>query len=274
MIYLASWIHVLPWTCDSMFRSFLNLSLWQRSRFFCTPINGALISRKNDEIFRFIHTTLRLTDDAAKEKWSNRSLEDMLGMCEQILSTKDKKIEEYVFNNAVKSFCTRYATLLDTEQKLDLFQGLCARFSVTESKVDSLVSAITEFKSIFPQENGRYNVSDDKVRLQMLKSFQKLHLSSNFAYSDLLDAIAQSPQGVGFLVKLQADLVECIEMNHRNQSKELRVELRALSESIRQKLVVLFKNSSLLRLERVSWETSPASMMEQLGTEEKVRRRY
>eukprot|EP00890_Picochlorum_soloecismus_P006831 jgi/Picsp_1/973/NSC_04457-R1_malonyl- decarboxylase len=190
----------------------------------------------------------------------------MLDMCEQIISTKDKKLEEYVFSNAVKTFCTRYSTLLDTEQKLDLFQGLCARFSITGSQVDRLERAIAEFR----QEEGRRDMSNPRGRLYMLKHFQKIHLASEPAYSGLLDAVTQSPQGVGFLVKLQADLVKCMELNQRNPSKEFREELKALSETIRQKLVVLFRNSSLLRLERVSWETSPASMMEQLGTEEKV----
>lgn len=259
---------MLPRTCDLMFRS-IGLSLWQRSRFSCTPINDALISN-SENIFRFIHTTCQSTDNAVKERCSVNSLDNMLDMCEQILSTKDKKIEEYAFHNAVKTFCTRYSTLLDTEQKLDLFQGLCARFSVTGEKLESMERDIAEFM-LFRQEEGWRDTSNPRHRLHMLKCFKKIHSASEPAYSDLLDAITQSPKGVTFLVKLSGDLIECREMIHqRNPSKELRAELKALSETIRQKLVVLFRNSSLLRLERVSWDTSPASMMEQLGTEEKV----
>ncbi|GAB4820277.1 hypothetical protein N2152v2_007323 [Parachlorella kessleri] len=175
-----------------------------------------------------------------------------------------------------------YYRRLDAGGRERLLRTLSQDFSVQSSEVDQAIVAWQQAlqrsqkdrqqqqaaagRSPVQQEQQaqQQDAPDDQAAEAVSRSAQRLAAASQPLYSRLFLPISQQHCGIKFLVDLRADLQECIRRQPRGSAS-----LRGLSDSLRRVLAEWF-SVGLLQLRRLTWEGTPAALLEKVMAYEAV----
>jgi Malonyl-CoA decarboxylase C-terminal domain/Malonyl-CoA decarboxylase N-terminal domain len=185
--------------------------------------------------------------------------------------------QNFLPDELIANFRSYYSTL-DVENKHRLFHSLATVFSIDKNQIDEAVEHWRSLRS--RTESTKNNLtgttasasptssvfaspssSDDEASL---RAAERLYQSTQPLYSRLWTPLAQHHDGLSFLIDLRGDLLKCISAHPGGAGA-----LRLMSESLRRTLAGWF-NVGLLQVERVTWENTPAAMLEKIANEEKV----
>lgn len=169
------------------------------------------------------------------------------------LQTRKERVQEVFPDDIVSAFTSHYRSLHES-QKREFFLSLAQDFSINHEAVDA---AIEDWQ----KKTTRTSASGLEVSL---RAAERLACAARPLYSRLWQPLVQNSTGLEFLVGLRGDLLSCI-----GQHPAGAAPLRIMSEDLRRLLANWF-TVSLLRLERVTWSNSSASMLETIAAEEKV----
>ena len=154
------------------------------------------------------------------------------------------------------SWLRKYYTSLNLDSKGRLFQNLATVFSLDTRELDE---AVAQWQCL---KNRDESIMSDTLALPppseeiTLRAAERLYQASQPLYSRLWTPLAQQSDGLSFLVDLRGDLLACIADQPKSAGP-----LRAMAEGLRRTLAGWF-SVGLLKLERITWESTSASMLE------------
>jgi hypothetical protein len=182
----------------------------------------------------------------------------------------NKGRHQNLFPDELIAYFRSYYSTLELEEKRRLFTSLADVFSIDKTQIDA---AVEHWNAVRSREENKSNLATTASPISSsaafgvdeasLRAAERLYQSTQPLYSRLWTPLAQQNDGLAFLIDLRGDLRACIFSQAGSGS------LRLLSEGLRRTLAGWF-NVGLLRLERVTWEDTPASILEKIASQEKV----
>ncbi|KAL3162959.1 hypothetical protein ABBQ32_009392 [Trebouxia sp. C0010 RCD-2024] len=181
---------------------------------------------------------------------ANRKTEDIRDLLHIAIRVRQGRVSGVLPEQLMSTFVQVYRKAMNAEDRLRLFQLLCKDFGVQGAEVDKAV------------ENWKQAASrgDEAV----LRSVEQLQQASQPLYNNLFLPFSNQPDGIKFLVDMRADVRQAVKLCPATAGP-----LRALDRSLRQSLATWF-SVGLLQLQAISWDSSPASLLEKVMLYEAV----